>query len=135
MAERTLDPGAASRSGLPCLPSMMRSNMASSLAHQRARGMPRGCPRNQRKTAGVFADAGENSAPPGNLHHGSPPRRKEERRNQVESFLNCDPGVIAPNVLVVDDEPLVRWSVAETLEESGYRVTEAGDALSALEAL
>ncbi len=39
------------------------------------------------------------------------------------------------NVLVVDDEPLVRWSVAETLEESGYRVTQAGDALSALEAL
>src|SRR5437868_6186424 len=39
------------------------------------------------------------------------------------------------NVLVVDDEPLVRWSVAETLEESGYRVTQAGDALSALEAV
>ena len=43
--------------------------------------------------------------------------------------------VTTPNVLVVDDEPLVRWSVAETLEESGYHVTEAGDALSALEAL
>ena len=42
--------------------------------------------------------------------------------------------VTVPHVLVVDDEPLVRWSVAETLEESGYRVTEAGDALSALEA-
>jgi len=39
------------------------------------------------------------------------------------------------NVLVVDDEPLVRWSVAETLADSGYRVTQAGDALSALEAL
>jgi DNA-binding NtrC family response regulator len=38
-------------------------------------------------------------------------------------------------VLVVDDEPLTRWSVAETLEASGYRVTQAGDALSALEAL
>jgi len=45
------------------------------------------------------------------------------------------PSVAPLNVLVVDDEPLVRWSVAETLEESGYRVTQAGDALSALEAL
>lgn len=50
-------------------------------------------------------------------------------------FLVVPPIVTTPNVLVVDDEPLVRWSVAETLEESGYRVTGAGDALSALEAL
>ena len=49
-------------------------------------------------------------------------------------FLVVAPGVTNPNVLVVDDEPLVRWSVAETLEDSGYRVTQAGDALSALEA-
>jgi len=53
----------------------------------------------------------------------------------VERFLIRDPSVTAPNVLVVDDEPLVRWSVAETLEDSGYRVTQAGDALSAFEAL
>ncbi len=38
-------------------------------------------------------------------------------------------------MLVVDDEPLVRWSVAETLSDSGYHVTQAGDALSALEAM
>jgi DNA-binding NtrC family response regulator len=31
-------------------------------------------------------------------------------------------------VLVVDDEPLIRWSVAETLKQHGYRVVEAGDA-------
>ena len=41
----------------------------------------------------------------------------------------------APTVLVVDDEPLARWCVAETLRDSGYRVTQAGDALSALAAL
>ena len=35
-------------------------------------------------------------------------------------------------VLVVDDEPLVRWAVAETLADSGYDVLEAGDAKSAL---
>lgn len=38
-------------------------------------------------------------------------------------------------VLVVDDEPLVRWSVAETLGDSGYAVAEAGDALQALESV
>lgn len=35
-------------------------------------------------------------------------------------------------VLIVDDEPLVRWSVAETLTDSGYRVTSAGDAVDAM---
>ncbi len=38
----------------------------------------------------------------------------------------------ATRVLVVDDEPLVRWAVAETLADSGYQVLEAGDAKSAL---
>jgi DNA-binding NtrC family response regulator len=38
-------------------------------------------------------------------------------------------------VLVVDDEPLVRWSVAETLGAHGYQVTEAGSGASALQAL
>jgi DNA-binding NtrC family response regulator len=35
-------------------------------------------------------------------------------------------------VLVVDDEPLIRWSVSESLGERGYDVTEAGDAKGAL---
>ncbi|MBZ5556263.1 MAG: response regulator [Acidobacteriia bacterium] len=30
-------------------------------------------------------------------------------------------------VLVVDDEPLMRWSVAETLTDCGYEVIETGD--------
>ena len=37
-------------------------------------------------------------------------------------------------ILVVDDEPLVRWCVSETLTEQGYEVTEAGDGASALRA-
>lgn len=41
----------------------------------------------------------------------------------------------AGRVLVVDDEALVRWSIAETLRAAGYDVVEAGDADSALHAL
>jgi DNA-binding NtrC family response regulator len=37
-------------------------------------------------------------------------------------------------VLVVDDEPLIRWSVCETLAENGHQVAEAADARSALTA-
>lgn len=38
-------------------------------------------------------------------------------------------------VLVVDDEPLIRWAVAETLTRAGHQVMEARDAGSALRAL
>ena len=41
----------------------------------------------------------------------------------------------APSVLVVDDEALIRWTLAETLGERGYAVTEAGDARMALSAI
>src|SRR5215510_14588605 len=36
------------------------------------------------------------------------------------------------HVLVVDDEPLIRWSVAESLSDLGYDVEQASDANSAL---
>ena len=35
------------------------------------------------------------------------------------------------HVLVVDDEPLIRWSLSETLTASGHTVTEAADAAAA----
>jgi two-component system response regulator AtoC len=38
-------------------------------------------------------------------------------------------------VLVVDDEPLIRWSLAETLTDRGHTVTEAGDGKEALRAV
>jgi DNA-binding NtrC family response regulator len=40
-----------------------------------------------------------------------------------------------PTVLIVDDEPLSRWSASETLTDAGYQVAEAGDAASALRAV
>lgn len=39
------------------------------------------------------------------------------------------------HVLVVDDEPLIRWSVRETLLDLGYDVEQAPDAGSALRAV
>jgi DNA-binding NtrC family response regulator len=43
--------------------------------------------------------------------------------------------VAAPSVLVVDDEPLVRWAIAQTLSDLAYEVGEAGDAASARRAI
>ena len=39
------------------------------------------------------------------------------------------------HVLVVDDEPLIRWSVCEVLDESGHKVAEARDGAAALRQL
>jgi len=38
----------------------------------------------------------------------------------------------SPSVLVVDDEALIRWSLAESLSDAGYQVTEASDGASAV---
>ena len=41
---------------------------------------------------------------------------------------------MAPHVLIVDDERLMRWAVIETLAARGYEIAEAGDARSAMQA-
>src|SRR5262249_27535251 len=38
-------------------------------------------------------------------------------------------------VLIVDDEPLIRWAMSETLLQTGHAVTEAGDAKETLQRL
>lgn len=42
------------------------------------------------------------------------------------------PEISARRVLVVDDEPLIRWSVVESLCDEGLNVEEAPDATTAL---
>jgi two-component system, NtrC family, nitrogen regulation response regulator GlnG len=39
----------------------------------------------------------------------------------------------APRVLVVDDEPLIRWALSDRLASAGCLVCEAGDGCSALD--
>lgn len=48
-------------------------------------------------------------------------------RMMAENFARC--------VLVVDDEPLIRWSIAETLKEYGHTVLQADTGAAALRAL
>ena len=52
------------------------------------------------------------------------PEAMENFRPRAEKFPR--------HVLVVDDEPLIRWSVAESLSDDGFDVQEAADAASAL---
>jgi len=44
-------------------------------------------------------------------------------------------GVLPRRILIVDDEPLIRWCIAETLGTAGHGITQAQDAASALRAL
>ena len=55
-----------------------------------------------------------------------------EKSGNIAPMVKMSPGL---RVLVVDDEPLIRWSLCETLEQSGHVVVEAGDAESALRAV
>jgi DNA-binding NtrC family response regulator len=58
-----------------------------------------------------------NPAPPATTCVGNPPVTAEKAQLHV---------------LVVDDEPLIRWSVAESLTDLGLDVEQASDAASAL---
>ena len=48
-------------------------------------------------------------------------------------FFPTPPEKLRSSVLVVDDEPLIRWAVAESLGRVGYHVVEAEDARTAVQ--
>lgn len=52
---------------------------------------------------------------------------------QQRDIPECAKKFARERVLVVDDERLLRWSIAETLTVRGYEVAEAGDGRSAMQ--
>lgn len=68
-------------------------------------------------------------------------RGQEHQSEPVEPSLTAgnfpaaakkSPGL---SILVVDDEPLIRWSLSETLTDSGHDIVEAGDGQAAVQAV
>jgi DNA-binding NtrC family response regulator len=58
-----------------------------------------------------------------------------QRGSNLEASHKMTTGVLPRRILIVDDEPLIRWCIAETLGTAGYGITEAQDAASTLRAL
>lgn len=50
---------------------------------------------------------------------------------ELRDFSPLEKKAPAVRVLVVDDEPLIRWSLTETLADCGYQVVESADGHSA----
>ena len=117
--------------------------MVPSLSQRRARHVPRLVRRKRRKfselSRRIGDRAGEISAQCGLI-----PGKHATAENSLRVLRVLGGGELLElhssvtnnhSVLVVDDEPLTRWSVAETLRDSGYAVAQAGDALQALESV
>ena len=58
-----------------------------------------------------------------------------DRRSVMGDFPSTAEKSPGLSILVVDDEPLIRWSLAETLAGYGHHVVEAGDAQAAVQAV
>ena len=68
----------------------------------------------------------------GLMEGGSTAAGSETLPRDFSPMLEKTPNV---RVLIVDDEPLIRWALGETLVERGYGVLEAGDGQGAVQAL
>ena len=60
------------------------------------------------------------------------PVKRPARGRRPRGNFATDAELFPRHVLVVDDEPLIRWSVSETLSDLGYDVEQASDAAAAL---
>ena len=58
-----------------------------------------------------------------------------QRAGDLGNFPQMEKNPPALLVLVVDDERLIRWSLAETLTKAGHAVIEAADGAAAMRAL
>jgi DNA-binding NtrC family response regulator len=67
----------------------------------------------------------------GHRSSGTNDRRDRNARNFSQTMKKS----ARLRILVVDDEPLIRWSLTETLTESGHAVTDVGDGKSAIREL
>lgn len=63
-----------------------------------------------------------------------PPHRRQPEPSAAGNISSAGEK-LARHILVVDDEPLILWSVTESLSELGFDVEEAADAASALRAI
>lgn len=54
---------------------------------------------------------------------------------ELRDFSRAEKKTPDVRVLIVDDEPLIRWSISETLADSGYQVVESSDGQSARSAV
>lgn len=62
----------------------------------------------------------------------NPPEKRPLKGPEPLGNLSDDAAFFPRHVLVVDDEPLIRWSVCETLSDLGFDVQQAPDAGTAL---
>ena len=60
------------------------------------------------------------------------PAKRPARFRPPGGNFATDAELFPRHVLVIDDEPLIRWSVCETLSDLGYDVEQASDAAAAL---
>jgi CheY-like chemotaxis protein len=58
-----------------------------------------------------------------------------DRTSVLGDFPNAAEKSPGLSILVVDDEPLIRWSLTEALAGHGHHVVEAGDAQAAVQAM
>ena len=107
---------------------------ASDHRHERGGGPGRG----SRRRSGGRRGTGRSRSLPGQAAdrrgaargpaHGAPAGPRRRRRDTGETG-------VTPRILLVDDEPDIRWTVSQVLEDEGFEVATAGSADEAMECI